>query len=162
MGKIPNVVRADELEWTEWHHGDHYQTWEKRLSAAMPPEKGHVGVVIQRIPPGKLTCPFHYHMEEDEFFLVLKGRALLRYGDETFEVREGDAISCPRGERKAHQFYNHTDEDLELLTIGENRPNEVAYYPDSDKWLIRPVGQLVGNDRKAYWDGEPDPPLLKK
>jgi|GEM_PF-3967244 len=32
---------------------------------------------------------------------------MLRYGDTTVEVKEGDAISFPQGEQVAHQFYNH-------------------------------------------------------
>jgi hypothetical protein len=37
------------------------------------------------------------------------------------------------GERIAHQFYNHTDETVDILMVSENLPYEVCYYPDSDK-----------------------------
>ena len=86
---------------------------------------------------------------------------MLRYGDRTIEVKEGDAISFPRGERIAHQFYNHTDEPVDILMMGENLPYEVCYFPDSDKWLSRSMGKVGKFESTDYWTDEPDPPLIK-
>jgi uncharacterized cupin superfamily protein len=161
MSDIPNVVNMDDLEWKEEEYSEHYSGWSKRLSLAMPREKGHIGVKVERLKPGTLSCPFHFHVHEDEFFLILKGRAMLRYGEVTIEVKEGDAISCPRNERVAHQFYNHTEENVDILMVGENVPHEVCYYPDSDKWLSRSIGKVGKFQSTDYWTDEPDPPTMK-
>lgn len=87
--------------------------------------------------------------------------ALLRYGDRTIEVKEGDVISFPHGERIAHQFYNHTDEPVDILMVGENLPYEACYYPDSDKWLSRSMGKVGKFESTDYWADEPDPPVIK-
>ena len=161
MSRIPNIVNINDLEWKEDPRSEHYRSCYKVLSMVMPREKGHIGVNIERLRPGSSACPFHYHMHEDEFFLVLKGKVLLRYGEEIIEVKEGDAISCPRGERIAHQFYNHTDEEVEILMMGENLAHEVCYYPDSDKWMSRSIGKVGKFEQTDYWADEPDPPVIK-
>ncbi|MBC8121955.1 MAG: cupin domain-containing protein [Gemmatimonadaceae bacterium] len=161
MSDIPNIVNLNQLEWTEKTYSEHYSSLSKRLSPSMSQEKGHIGVVVERLQPGKSSCPFHFHLHEDEFFLVLKGRAMLRLGEQTVEVQEGDAISCPRGERIAHQLYNHTDEDTDILMVGENLPHEVCYYPDSDKWMSCSIGMVGKFQATDYWADEPDPPTIR-
>ena len=157
------IANEADLEWVPWG-GDnpHYGGWVKRLSVGMAREAEHIGVKLERIPPGKLSCVFHYHVVEDEFFMVLKGRAMLRMGDERIEVKAGDAISCPRGTRVAHQFYNHTDEDMEMLVVGENRANEICHYPDSNKWAVRGARLMGKFEPTDYFTDEPDPPILTR
>jgi uncharacterized cupin superfamily protein len=162
MSEIHNIVNTNNLEWKEAHYSEHYTGWVKRLSSpTMDRKKGHIGVVIERLQPQSLSCPFHYHVHEDEFCLILKGKAMLRYGDRTIRVNEGDAISFPRGERIAHQFYNDTDEVVDILMVGENLPYEVCYYPDSDKWSSRSLGKIGKFEETDYWADEPNPPVIK-
>lgn len=161
MSDSPHIVNVNNLEWQEEHYSEHYSGWSKRLSPSMDRKQGHIGIVVERLKPKTLSCPFHYHVHEDEFCFILKGKVLLRYGDTTTEVNEGDAISFPRGERVAHQFYNHTDEVVEILMVGENLPYEVCYYPDSDKWLSRSIGNIGKFAGTDYWADEPNPPVMK-
>lgn len=86
---------------------------------------------------------------------------MLRYGDKTIEVKAEDALSFPHGERFAHQVYNHTEETVDILMMGENLPYEVCYYPDSDKWLSRSVGKVGKFESTDYWTDEPVPPVMK-
>src|SRR5689334_21080552 len=37
-----------------------------------------VGVSLMVLEPGKQSCPFHYHLREEEHFYVLSGRCVLR------------------------------------------------------------------------------------
>ncbi|MBD3880754.1 cupin domain-containing protein [Phormidium tenue FACHB-886] len=161
MSNVPHVVNLNDLEWKEENYSEHYSGWSKRLSAVMDRQKGHIGVVVERLKPKTLSSPFHYHVHEDEFCLILKGKAMLRYGNTVAEVQEGDAVSFPRGERIAHQFYNHTDEMVDILMVGENLPHEVCYYPDSDKWLSRSIGKIGKFEGTDYWTGEPELPVMK-
>jgi uncharacterized cupin superfamily protein len=160
MAAIPKVVNINDLDWKEEYYSEYYTGWSKRLTPSMERKQGHIGVVIERLKPKSLSCPFHYHVYEDEFCLILKGKAMLRYGETTVEVQEGAAISFPRGEQIAHQFYNHTEEPVDILMVGENLPHEVCYYPDSDKWLFRAIGKIGKFEGTDYWTDEPDPPVM--
>src|SRR4028118_927306 len=46
----------------------------------------------------------HYHHDQDEWFFVREGEFLFQVGEETFRLREGDAILAPRG--IPHAFAN--------------------------------------------------------
>jgi len=161
MSRLPNIVNMHELVWEEVSFSEHYSGWSKHLTPSMPREHGHIGVRIERLRPGSLSAPFHYHVHGDECFVILRGKAMLRYGDDIVEVEEGDAISCPRGSGIAHQFYNHTDEDIDILMIGENVSHEVCHYPDSNKWLVRSVRRVGKFEPTDYWADEPEPPVMK-
>jgi uncharacterized cupin superfamily protein len=155
----PTVVNTHELpevEKTLGHYGAAYQN----LTPSMRPRGGRLGINRMRLPKGRTTCPFHYHLREDEAFYVLSGRGVLRYGDEVREIREGDCISCPAGTTVAHQIANPFDEDLVYLAIGVFDPHEVCVYPDSDKVLVRGVKLLGQLEGKEYFDDEPQPPKI--
>ncbi|HSM83573.1 MAG TPA: cupin domain-containing protein [Nodosilinea sp.] len=162
MADIPHIVNMAEMDWQDAHYSEHYTGWAKRLTPSMDRRQGHIGVVVERLKPKSLSCQYHYHVHEDEFCLILKGKARLRYGDTTVEVKEGDAISFPRGERVAHQFYNHTDEVVDILMVGENLPYEACYYPDSDKWLSRSIKGVGKFEATDYWADDPDIPIMKR
>lgn len=157
MDSTVRVVNVTDVPWREVSHGEHFASASRRLTRGMK-----LGASIDRLEPGKVSSPFHYHLKEDEFFLVLRGRVMLRHGAETVEVREGDAISCPRGEGGAHQFFNHGDEPAEILMVSQNRDDEVCFYPDSGKWLVRDLGKVGRFEETDYWDGEPEPPLITR
>lgn len=161
MSDMSNIVNMAELEWKAEEYTEHYAGWSKRLTPSMNHSEGHIGIVVERLKPKTLSCPFHFHIHEDEFCLILKGRAMLRYGNKTVEVKEGDAISFSKGERIAHQFYNHTDEMVDILMVGENLAYEVCYYPDSDKWLSRSIGGIGKFENTDYWADEPELPVMK-
>ena len=151
--KVVNV--ADVPEQTE-EEGAWGGAW-KPLTSMGP---GHLGVNQSRLRPGHTTCPFHWHLREDEVFFVLSGRGILRYGDALREIGPGDCVSCPAGTQVAHQIANPFDEDLVYLAIGVNDPHEVCGYPDSGKVLVRGL-KTVGFLREApYMEGEPAEPKV--
>jgi uncharacterized cupin superfamily protein len=151
------IVKTEDVPWDTFTHGEHFASASRGLTGGMP-----LGANIERLAPGKVSCPLHYHLREDEFFLVLRGRAMLRTTTGTIEVREGDAISCPAGEGSAHQFFNHTDEPTDILMVGRNSPDDACYYPDSGKWMIRALKKIGRVTETDYMDGEPDPPIVKR
>ncbi len=128
------------------------------LTPHMRDAGGTLGVVHNRLPPGRVGCPFHWHATEDEVFFVLSGRGVLRYGDDVREIGPGDCISCPAGTRTAHQLANPFEQDLVYLAIGPRNPEEICGYPDSGKVMVRhlqTVGTLQAQD---YYEGERDRP----
>lgn len=157
----PMVLNIDDAEEATRHHGDHWGASERRLTPGMPCADGHLGVSWVRLEPGRVYCPFHHHLQEDEAYFILSGTGRVRYGEESFEVRAGDCVSLPRGSGAGHQIGNPSQtEDLVYLTIGENRSDEVCVYPDTGKVLIRGIKRLVQAEDVGYMDGEPDPPTI--
>lgn len=154
------VVNTDEVEESEFRHGERFASFDKPLTPSMRPRGGSLGVNLTRVPPGKTACPFHAHQREDEVFYVLSGTGALRYGDDLYPLRAGDCISCPAGTGTAHQIANTGDADLVFLAIGCHDPHEVCVYPDSGKVMVRSL-QRVGYFEKAdYFDGEPETPEI--
>lgn len=156
----PTVVNArDVIE----EGSDDHPVWGARwkvLTPSMRPRGGSLGVVENRLGPGMVGCPFHWHAREDEVFYVLSGRGVLRYGDTLQEIGPGDCVACPAGTRVAHQICNPFDEELVYLAIGPYDPHEVCGYPDTGKVMVRTARQVGFFEPAAYMDGEPDPPAV--
>lgn len=106
---------------------------------------GSVAVGLRRevIAPGKQSSPRHAHMTEEEIFVVLRGRGTLLRGSDRVPVRAGDVAAFPAGTGVAHAFVADAGEELEFLSIGERKDNELVLYPDSGKLL---VAGIVGED----------------
>jgi uncharacterized cupin superfamily protein len=112
------------------------------------------GLRLHSIVPGKLGAPPHCHSAEEEIFLVLKGDGTLWLGDERIPVRAGHLVARPAGTRIAHAFEAGAD-GLDLLAYGTRDPNDIAYYPRSNKVYLRGVGVIGRIEQLGYWDGEP-------
>lgn len=156
----PHVINVDEVPEIEHLSGEHWGGAYKPLTPSMKPKGGRLGVNQSRLPPGRATCPFHYHQLEDEAFFILSGRGVLRYGDDVRELRPGDCISCPAGTKTAHQIANPFDEDLVYLGIGVNDPNEVCVYPDTGKVMVRALQRVGFLENVDYMEGEAARPRI--
>ena len=64
------------------------------------------------VEPGGST-QVGFHDDEEEIYVILKGRALLTIGDEQQEVGPGDVAYVPRNNR--HQMTCISEENLEYL-----------------------------------------------
>ena len=111
---------------------------------------------IRRLPPGASVCPFHSHLAQWELFLVIAGAGSVRAGAETHPIATGEVFIHPPGE--PHQLTNTGATDLEVLIIADNPPMDGCYYPDSDKWALRPPGKIFRMVPADYFDGEDDLP----
>ncbi len=65
-----------------------------------------------RLPVGGSTQE-HYHPQAEEIYYITQGLGRIRIGDESREVKPGDAIAIPPGQR--HKLWNTGDETLRLL-----------------------------------------------
>jgi uncharacterized cupin superfamily protein len=125
------------------------------------------GIKLYDLAPGKMGPPPHCHSAEEELFVVLEGsgrlvliRAADTYGTlqrpgsrEDHDVRRGHVVSRPPGTRVAHAFVAGP-EGLSFLAYGAREPNDIAYYPRSNKTYFRGVGVMTRLERVDYWDGE--------
>lgn len=62
--------------------------------------------------PGQKTAR-HFHPQSQEIYFILSGHGCMTIGEETREVRSGDAIAIAEGE--AHCIENIGDSELRLL-----------------------------------------------
>jgi uncharacterized cupin superfamily protein len=110
---------------------------------------------------GKRGCPPHCHSLESEAFVVLEGsgtRELLpvRGGEpEREELRPGHVFARPPGSRIAHSIVAG-DDGVTYLAYGTREPDDIAYYPRSNKVYFRGVGLMTRLEHLEYDDGEPD------
>lgn len=115
-----------------------------------------LGYRVLLLPPGKKFCPMHAHAVEEEVFIVLEGEVTLRTPRGDYLCRQGDVIAFPCGDAGAHQVYNTTDRPCRIFMLGMEDPNEVAYYPESNKLLLRGRNRLTLRAEPAldYYEGE--------
>ena len=45
---------------------------------------------------------------------------------------------------------------MTYLAYGTREPNDIAYYPRSDKVNFRGIGLITRLERLDYWEGEPE------
>jgi uncharacterized cupin superfamily protein len=153
--KVP--VSFDKIAWEPWSQGKRFGGQVKHLTRAVMGLDYHVGMMIEEVAPGKQSCPFHYHLFEEEQAIVLSGTATLRLGDERFVLKPWDYVCFPAGQRAGHCFIAG-DEPFRYLMIGERKPHDVCIYPDSNKMLVRALDRKDDifdmAATKDYWDGE--------
>ena len=90
-------VSSGDIAWETFEQGVKYGSRFKHLTRAVAGETYRVGVAIEELPPGRQSCPFHYHMLEEEHLLLLEGQCTLRLGEERLTLKAGDYICFPAG-----------------------------------------------------------------
>lgn len=113
---------------------------------------------IRELPPGNLSCPYHYHTDEEEVFVVIEGEAQLRQNGKKELISKGDIIFFKSGEAGAHQIYNHSDKPFKYLDLSTNRDYGYCVYPDSKKVNIGNGHIYTEDDQVSYYEGERDLP----
>ena len=116
-----------------------------------------LGYHRRRLLPGNVWPAFHYETGEEEMFLVFKGTMKVRTQQGRFAVGPGDLVAMPTGPAHAHQFINDGAEPCEFLCLSVNRPQSLAYYPDTDKIMVseRDEQYRVADRREDYWEDDP-------
>ena len=119
------------------------------------------------LPPDAEGAPPHCHSAEEEVFVVLGGAGTLelwgspRPGeplpdrpDEVIPVRPGHVVARPPGTRTSHSFRSGP-EGMIYLAYGTREPNDICYYPRSNKIFFRGLGVIARLELLEYSDGEP-------
>lgn len=124
--------------------------------AGFPIGARKLGYNFVTMKPGQRICPMHAHLLEEEMFLVWDGEPTIRTPRGDYACRKGDVICFPVGDAGTHQLLNASAAPCTVFLLGNAEPNEVAYYPDSDKVLVRGRGRLIvrGSPRLDYYDRE--------
>jgi uncharacterized cupin superfamily protein len=156
-----NKIRISDLPWDELHSPTKkFHSYCRNLSMALGGIRntgtwggGHpFDLQIRRIPPGASVCPFHLHLAQWELFVVLAGAGTVRTTEGLTPIRTGEVFFHPPG--APHQLTNSGSADLEVLILTDNPPVDGCYYPDSNKWALRPPGKCFRMIEADYFDGE--------
>src|SRR5579884_2375173 len=153
-----NIRNVDELE----RGHDRHQTW-------AGPDRGATelaGIAWEQLAPGGTGSVPHCHSEEEEIFVILEGSATLHLwpsplraerGAEREEhaLRPGHVVARPPGTGVSHWF-RAGDDGCAMLVYGTRRPNDMCFYPRSNKISWRGLGVIGRVEHLDYWDGEPD------
>ncbi len=138
-----------------------YESLAARLGTGTAARK--LGASIDTVPPGKRSCPYHFHHAQEEMFVVLEGSGTLRVAGEMLPLRTGDVVFIPPGPEYPHQIINTSDQPLKYLSVSTRESPEICEYPDSEKYLAMAstngVSAFSAIQRPGtsvdYWDGEP-------
>jgi len=151
-----SIVNFDDVEL----HG----TW-KELGAAAG--SVHAGLNWETLPEGQEGSPPHCHSAEEEIFVVLDGEAELQLWakptpanprqtepQERHTIRRGHVVARPSGTRIPHYIVPGKP-GFTYLVYGERDPNDIAWYPRSNKVFLRGIGVIGRLELLEYSDGEP-------
>jgi uncharacterized cupin superfamily protein len=153
----PKPISWLDVAWEEWSEGSRFGERYRHLSRAAVGESYRVGVAIEELEPGRQSAPAHYHIFEEEHVYILEGRLTLRLGADTHDMKAGDYVCFPAGQKAGHCLINNSGATCRYVIVGERNPNEVAVYTDSSKVLVRALGRHAIFDmaaRRDYWEGE--------
>ena len=111
------------------------------------------GLKHLEVEAGHPATPAHCHSREEEIFVILSGDGTLVLGEEESAVRSGHVIARPAGTGVAHRLAAGAG-GLTFLAYGTREPDDMCYYPHSNKISFRGLGVVGRIERLDYWDGE--------
>jgi uncharacterized cupin superfamily protein len=115
----------------------------------------HLVFDIRQLPPGAYSFPYHYHRNAEELMFVMSGTLTMRSPDGFTVVNRGDVVFCEKGEKGAHQFYNHTAEPCTYLDVKTFLDMDIVVYPDSGKIMVSRYSEVFRQDAQTdYFAGE--------
>ncbi len=123
------------------------------------------GLNFGHLEEGREGAPPHCHSADEEIFVVLDGEGTLELWPspvlaetrekEEHPIRAGDVISRPPSTAMSH-FFRAGPGGMTFLAYGTRRPNDVCYYPRSNKIYWRGLGLIGRVEPLGYDDGEPE------
>jgi uncharacterized cupin superfamily protein len=157
MSTALKPISTFDVPWTGWSEAPRFALRYRHLSRAALGDTYRVGVAIEELPPGSQSSPAHYHIFEEEHAYILEGRLTARIGSETYDMKAGDYVCFPAGQKAGHCLINNSRVPCRYVIIGERNPNDVVVYTDTNKVLVRSLGRDAIVDlaaKRGYWDGE--------
>jgi uncharacterized cupin superfamily protein len=115
-----------------------------------------LGCTLYEVPPGERLWPYHWHVGNEEWLVVVSGAPTLRTPEGEHELRAGDVAAFAADESGAHDVSNRSDEPARVAIFSTLRPGN-TFYPDSDKVGAGKPGErryFRRGDAVDYWEGE--------
>ena len=155
----PNILNVDEVELERFGGATSARLTRGRSDQA--------GFGWERLDPGSRGSVPHCHSEEEEIFVMLEGEGTLHlWPSESFAagtgaereaipIRAGHVVARPPATRVSHWF-RAGPEGLTMLVYGTLKPNDMCWYPRSNKIAWRGLGVIGRIEVLDYFDGEAD------
>jgi len=115
------IVRLKDFAWIPASHEDPQAAGvlKKVLLQKEDFIKGHPQMVNWcKLKVGR-SFQAHYHQDMEEIFILLKGKARIRVGEEEADLREEEAVAVPPP--LVHEMKNVGEEEAEYIVIGISR-----------------------------------------
>jgi uncharacterized cupin superfamily protein len=155
----PNILNVDEVDLEEWGTS-------RTAPLATHERSDQSGFHWERLDPGARGAVPHCHSEEEEVFVILEGAGTLHLWPsplaeergaerEEIAIRAGHVIARPPATRVSHWFRAGAD-GMTMLIYGTRRPNDMCWYPRSNKIAWRGLGVIGRIEVLDYDDGEPE------
>jgi uncharacterized cupin superfamily protein len=150
-----NKINRDEATWVTFDGPEGQYDAGKCLELGDLIGAEKLGYRLEWLPPGKATCPLHWHTAEEELFVIMRGNPILLGPRGRVQLREGDYVAFPTSPEGAHKLVNESSEHCEILMIANTDARDVCSYPDSRKVLVEARDLMVrDNPVLDYFDGE--------
>ena len=95
-----------------------------------------LGATVYELQPGARWANLHVHYANEELIVVLGGNPTLHTLDGSRELRPGDLIACPRGQKGAHRLENASDEPARVLIVSTMVMPEIVEYPEEGRVFV--------------------------
>lgn len=83
-----------------------------------------VAVHWQKLAPQKRSSSPHAESHEEEFVYIVSGRPHVWINGFIYQLEPGFAVGFPAGTGVAHTFINNTNEDVEMIVLGDRTKDE--------------------------------------
>ena len=149
------VVNVYDDAWSDGTERDGYRSRERSLREELGATR--IGATVYELEPGSRICPYHWHVAEEEWLLVLDGDVAVRTPEGERPLARGDVLVFRRGPDGAHHVRNSGAAPARVLMLSNRAEVEICVYPDSGKIGASGGGVRLLNRPEAnldYWDGE--------
>ena len=90
------------------------------------------GVNQVTLGPGGQSALRHWHVEQDEFLVMLSGTCTLVDDAGETPLHPGDCAAFPANDGNGHHLVNNTDQDATFIVVGTRTKTETGHYSDVD------------------------------
>lgn len=146
MTSSDQIVSVEDLDWSEYEHGER-SFRRKRVADAAGGEE--LGASLYEVDPGNRTWPPHYHTGNEEAMFVLSGEGTLYLEPEgePHEVSAGDYVALPSREASTHEVEATGDEPLRFLAASTQNEPDVTVFPQREMVGLY-AGSAPGGDKE--------------
>lgn len=103
------------VRWTSFGSAEHY-TWGDGCDGWHLVREPALSVIRERMPPGTAEVR-HRHRAARQFFLVLRGEAVLEAAGVEHALRPGEGLQVEPG--VPHQMFNRSAQPVEFLVVSQ-------------------------------------------
>lgn len=148
-----NLVNIEQLNYTKTKGPGRFQDEWAEVGFLLGAER--LGYAVTRLEPGIACCPLHWHIGEEELFIVWDGTPTLESPHGEMPLRRGDFVCLPTRPFGSHRLVNNGPTPATVILIANTNPLDACFYPDSKKVLVEATGTLVRSEPILdYFDGE--------